>query len=63
MEHQGSQLSKTRPGRRMCEGNDREEPEGGKQGDRFFLREIEAKVKDRFKEIITNNVKYLREAE
>lgn len=47
----------------MCEGNDREEPEGGKQEDRFFLREIEAKVKDRFKETITNNVKYLREAE
>lgn len=47
----------------MCEGNDREEPEGGKHGDRFFLREMEAKVKDRFKETITNNVKYLREAE
>lgn len=44
MELQESQLSKARPGRRMFKGNDREELEGGKQGDGCFLRKLEATI-------------------
>lgn len=47
----------------MCKWGDRETLEGGTQGGGFFLREMETRVEDGFKERIANHVKYLREAE